>query len=318
MRGGDLENNKRIYMKKLLYILGIFGVLTLHSCYDDYQIDNEFSSTYFARQYPLRTLIASADEELSFEVGVVIAGKRLESLGNEHVTFRLAPERIDSLAVEYPELQVLPEEYYTLTNESEFDIEKGEGTRLSTKIILNKDSFVNDPLSVSPVYALAFEIDAYSTDEALEGKDFTVVVLRYYNEYHGDYFIRGADFTLDATGAALDTFRYGRDDDIVINDWTNTFVTEAFTTISVDYIGRYYSTESKIYKMNVEVREDGLCLISGNETSELSSLIGSGEYDDIDRQFILEYTYIDDGGVYHKVYDTAYYLNTQLSDESWR
>ena len=143
---------------------------------------------------------------------------------------------------------------------------------------------MNDSLSLAPVYALAFEIDAYSTDEVLEGKEFTVVVLRYYNEYHGDYFIRGEDYTLDATGAALDTFRYGRDDDIVINDWTNTFVTESFTTVSVDYIGRYYSTADKTYKMNVEVREDGLCLISGNETSELSSLIGSGEYDDIERQ----------------------------------
>lgn len=316
--GSRIEKEKMKKMKNIFLLLGLGVLLMMQSCYDEYQTDYEFSATYFPRQYPLRTLIATNDSaDLTFEVGVVIAGKRIDNLGSEKVSFRIAPELVDSMVSQYPNIKLLPEHYYSMSNDSEFDIVKGEGTRLSTQITLDKDSFVNDPNAMLPIYALPFEITAYDTDSVLLGQDFSIVMVRYYNEYHGDYFIRGVDYTMNADGSIADEFRYGKDDDVVINDWTNTFETEAFQMNSVNYVGRNITTDNDTYAMNVEVREDGFCVISGNVLSELNTLVGSGAYNTKEREFILEYTYFDDAGLMHEVFDTAYYLNTRLYDEAW-
>lgn len=305
-------------MKKIFLLLGLGVLLMLQSCYDEYQTDYEYSATYFPRQYPLRTLIATNDSvEMTFEVGVVIAGKRLENLGGESVSFRIAPELIDSMKAKYPAIKLLPEQYYSLSNAEEFDIVKGEGTRLSTKITLVKDSFINNPDAMKAVYALPFEITSHDLDTVLPGQDFSIVMLKYYNEYHGDYFIRGVDYTVNADGSIAEEFRYGKDDDVVINDWTNTFTTAAFQKNVINYVGRNFTSGDAVYQMNVEVREDGHCILSANNISDLNTLVGSGVYDDVEREFVLEYTYFDGAGMMHEVFDTAYYLNTQLKDEAW-
>lgn len=305
-------------MKKLFYIIGVCSLFILQSCYDEYQTDYEFSATYFAKQFPLRSLIVEADEPLTFQVGVIIGGIRTENLGGQEVSFRLAPELLTDSTMEASALTLLPESYYSFSNDSEFDISSGDGTRLTTEITLLKDSFLMDPLAVNPVYALPIEITDHNTDSVLEGKNFTIVVVRFYNEYHGQYAVRGVDYTMDSEGGYTSEARYGNADEVVKADWVNDFVTTSNNDLSINYVGANNSTSNNSYLMNLNVREDGVCELSGEATSEIGSVIGSGEYDFQNKKFYFEYFYFDDLGVQHQVMDTAYYFTTPMSVEYWK
>ena len=305
-------------MKKLFYIIAVCSLVLLPSCYDEYKTDYNFSATYFAKQFPIRSLILQAEEPLTFEVGVVVAGIRTENLGGNEISFRVAPELLTDSTLGASALTLLPEEYYTFSNATEFDMASGDGTRLVTQITLNKDTFLNDPLAIEPVYALPLEITSHNTDSILEGKNFTIVVVRFYNEYHGEYAVRGVDYTLNTQGEYTNTVRYGNADEVVKADWVNEFTTTSKTGLRVDYVGANNSTSTFDYLMNVDVREDGLCELSGESTSELPQLIGSGEYDFQEKTFYFEYFYFDDLGAQHLVMDTAYYFTTPMSVEAWQ
>ena len=55
-------------------------LLLMTSCYEEYAKDYEYSTTYFASQKPLRTVIA--DRDMSIKVGVAIGGKREVDTGD--------------------------------------------------------------------------------------------------------------------------------------------------------------------------------------------------------------------------------------------
>ena len=68
--------------------------------YDEFVNDHEFTAVYFATQRPLRTIVA--DDEMSFKVGVALAGKRSNKV-EEFATFEIDP-------------LLLGADFYTLTS----------------------------------------------------------------------------------------------------------------------------------------------------------------------------------------------------------
>lgn len=289
-------------MKKiLLACIGI--ILLMQSCYDEYKADFDYTSTYFALQTPLRTLVLEDGEELSFETGVVLAGKYVNDQ-EEVVNFEIQPSMLDH----YPDLELLPTDYYDISN-TEFVIKKGEilGT---VKVTLN-EQFINDPKAHTINYALPIRItNKNNIDSIAPDKDSTVVAIKYHNSYYGAYWIKGVDYTLDASEAPVDTFTYANED--LVDNTYKTFQTLSGDSSRVDYLGA--DKQNNAIKLHI----DGTNVeVLGDETSNTyTNVTGTGTYNKEDRTFTIEYTY-EDEGVKHLVKDTLYYFDTPMKVESW-
>ncbi len=294
-------------MKNTMLFVAIGFLLLLQACYDDYKQDYYYSTTYFARQYPLRTLVSVSGEEMSFEIGAVLGGK-YENTINEYVDFEVQ----DALLNNYPDLVLLPSDYYTIeSNRIEISSGKFDGT---VKVTIDKEAFVQDQLAVGNNYALPLQIVSATSDSILAEKDFTIIVIRYYNEYHGWYYLKGTDNKLDATGNVVESIVYAQDDLVYNEDFLLTTV--AKDIVQVPFIGKYYNDQNT-YSMLMTVA-DGTCTLNGHNTDALSNVAGSGSYDAAERQFTLNYTYADADGATHQVNDVLIYRNTELVLEEWK
>ena len=90
-------------MKKINILYYVLCVLLMSSCYEDYAKDYDYSTTYFASQRPLRTVIA--DRNMQIRVGVAIGGKRDVDM-NDWVEFEIDPALLAGTG-----LEILPKEY---------------------------------------------------------------------------------------------------------------------------------------------------------------------------------------------------------------
>ena len=209
---------------KLILIFAIaFGFI---ACENQETIFDDFGSTsvYFPFQRPVRTII-QGDYDLGFndndnlgrfEIGVRMSGVRSNET-DRSVSFELAPELIDPsvLGVTSVNVQVLPESYYTIEQESPVTIPAGS-TDGRILIQLN-DAFFDDPLSFGEFeevnYVIPLKITAFEgLDSLLTGvpiidnpikilddnwvttpKDYTLFGIKFINQYSGMHLRRGSD-----------------------------------------------------------------------------------------------------------------------------
>lgn len=104
---------------KLIFLLTV--ILSLTSCqkYEDFIEDYDYSTTYFAYQRPIRTVFS---DDPSIEIGVVLGGKR-ENKIDERVTFQIEPEMLQNVDyVGNNQFKLLPEDYYSLSDNLEFNL----------------------------------------------------------------------------------------------------------------------------------------------------------------------------------------------------
>jgi len=318
----DIMNTKRLIFCFLTCL-----VFLSQACYDDYKIDFDDSSTYFARQHPLRTLIVEDGKDLSFEVGVVIAGNRPSNIPSDtRVSFKIDEELLEEYKEDFPNLRMLPSAYYTISADmnpsgeyNDFDIIKGDGTLRVTNVTIDKDLFLNDPLAHEAVYALPLRITGTTTFKIPEDqdgikKDYTIVVVKYANQYEGSYWLRGADFTTDSKGKYVDTTLY-RNKDLVLGRDLH-LKTLSKDELLTDYIG-LNDSKSGNFSMKLKVREDGVCELNAVKALNISGLLGAGRYNKDKRIFTLDYSYVSPVGATHEVFDTIYYRNTEIYIEDW-
>ena len=123
-------------MKKIL--LSALALLSLSSCYDDYVKDYDFNAVYFAKQINTRTVVVGEGQKI--QVGAVLAGV-MENKKNRDVNFvidnslvtpgvlssmKSADQYIKQAVSGVSELQSLPSDYYTLSNDETITIPKGD------------------------------------------------------------------------------------------------------------------------------------------------------------------------------------------------
>jgi len=297
-------------MKKILFA-SICLLFILQSCYDDYVFDYEYTATYFTYQYPLRTLLVEDDKDLAFDFGVVLGGKR-ENTKNETVEYRINPSLLD----EYPQLKLLPSDHYTLSDDSQITIPPGEVTGRIT-VTIDKDWFLTDPDAVNPVYALPVEIVSTTADSILAEKEFSIIVVKYYNEYQGLYWLNGVDTTFNFVGDTPEEVTvYSKTDDAVIRGFKKLMLTTSGkTTIKAEYTGKEAVGN---YSMHLDIRkDDGLVVITPDPLSPVTELSGTGYYDVRDKAMYLNYMYLNNG-IKHTVADTLLYLDTPMSFQQWK
>lgn len=310
-----------INMKKILMLL-ILG-FAVSACYEDYILDYDHDGIYFPYQYDVRTFVVGEGMKIKF--GAALGGVR-ENNRDRIVRYELDNSLISPVTYAAmqgsssgyiknslgSELKLLPSDYYSLSDDSQIVIKKGEH---SGTVTLTPDStaFLSDPETLVGTYAIPLRIvstDA-DADSVLQTKDFAVIALKYENMLFGNYWHGGRTIVKDATGTAIDTILYQ-------------------TTIP--------SPEAKVWKLNTvepfALTSNGVSDISSSSNPEMkitleptgnvvvSSVAGASfavEPDGVstfnqakllqNRKILLNYKYQDGSGNWHHANDTLTFRN---------
>lgn len=185
-------------MKKYFYLLSL---LFLTSCYDDYVKDNDFSGIYFTYQHDVRSFIVG--EDMDFQVGAVLGGV-MENDSKRVINFQINDALVNDDALQslkgskynyiidatkdVDQLKVMPKEWYSLSNDEQIVIEKGKHSG-SITISSVDDKLLNDPDAYKAIYAIPFEIvPPVDADSLIEGKEYSVVCVKYEAKLFGRYY----------------------------------------------------------------------------------------------------------------------------------
>jgi hypothetical protein len=287
-------------MKKIVLFMFMAALFLFQACYDDYKEDFDYSVTYFPRQFPLRTLVDVEGEDMTFELGAVLGGKYTNDV-NEELSFVLQDTFLN--ADNYPQFTKLPDNYYTFESQ---DITIPSGLfKGSTTVTLDKDLFLNDPLAVGQNYALPVEITTATTDSILDGKHYSVIVVRYFNQYQGWYYVKGTD-----TNTNDNTFVTYSENDLVLNE-DMLLETLSKDMLSVPYVGNPIVNDRG---MQFTINSGSVTVSDGTGVTNVS---GTGTYDSSTRNFTIEYNYTDGNAAIHAVTEELIYRNTELVLEEW-
>ena len=209
-----IELKKMKKMKKIITLLLIAFVLG--SCEnDDWDFpDFDYTTSYFPYQYPIRTLVLgnystdnSGDKEGKFLISATMGGV-YENKEEITVDFVIDESLTENLYIGTTKVVPMPRTYYTLSNDNKIIIPKGEFSG-GIEVQLT-DDFFNDLNSITTNYVIPLRITKSTTDSILQGapgiasadprvasdwvrppKDFTLFAVRFVNELHGKYLLRG-------------------------------------------------------------------------------------------------------------------------------
>lgn len=277
--------------------------------YDDYIEDYTHSIVYFGAQHPLRTVVSRGDD-MQIKLGVVLAGKR-ENNEEEWVTYTIEPSLLDEVNEDEEmdvQLELLPEEYYTLANDEQFVIQKGELLG-EIEMTIHHDLFVADPNAVSTHYALPLQIQETSADSVNASKDFTIVAIKYISEKGGYYYSKGVYYELDESGEQyVDTSEFWNKD-LTENDFwhLNTLGVDSLETIDEAVSGASHGVK---LRMKIEVNNQ----VSIEPIVGFQDILeGGGIYDPENKSFYLDFKYNQFGTSFH-VLDTLIQMHDPEKD----
>lgn len=289
--------------------------VSLTSCYDGYKNDNEEIYIGFSMQRPLVPLVETSDDVLSLDAGVVVSGKYYQ---NEEwrVNYQIDESLLSNSAVlSDPTLEeqykgafeVLPEEYYTVSNGNQIVIPEGDILG-RVNFSIDKEKFMSDPKALAGKYVLPLSVTKCNEPaEILDEKSFAVIALTYVNQYHGEYWLIGKDVREDGNEVI-----YSESEDELVKNKIASLVTSGQNTLSIDYVGRFDSAGNT---MKMTVNSNNSVVLSTLEGSNISDLSGSGTYDPDTNRFTLTYTYVDSEGLSHAVTDTLIFIKVLNDDQ---
>jgi len=205
-------------MKKFIAFI-ILSVAAV-SCYEDYILDYVYTGIYFPYQIDVRTFVVG--EGMQIKVGAALGGVRKNTIDRE-VTFTLDPAlvtpailaqmkgssyaHIKDPATPVATLQVMPSNYYTLSNNSKMIIKAGQHMG---DVVVKPDSanFLNDSVNtIYATYALPFYIQNADADTILENKRYNIVGLKFENMLYG-YYWHGGEARIERPGLPDSIFTY--------------------------------------------------------------------------------------------------------------
>lgn len=226
-------------MKKITALL--ISLLALSSCYEEYVLDYEYDAIYIPFQYDLRSFVIG--ENNTFKIGTALGGV-IENKEDRDVFFSLDASlltrdlsyfggdepftAIDGLkgdgkcgkvAQDYvitetvtkkvQSLKPLPENYYTISNDSKMVIEKGMNT---AQVVITADEsllLADANFGIKPYYAIAFRIVDAQADTVLKDRSFEIIALKAENMLFGDWYHGGkSSIVHDGSGMVLSTDVY--------------------------------------------------------------------------------------------------------------
>lgn len=308
-------------IKKTAILMFISSLFLLQGCYDDYKEDYQYTTTYFARQFPLRTLVDEEGKDMTFEIGTVLGGKYSNDI-KEEVAFQIQDSFLN--ADNFSQFTKLPDNYYSLESNN-IEIPSGHFKGQVT-VTLDKELFLNDPLAVENTYALPVEITDTSLDSILANKHYSVIVIKYFNKYHGWYYTKGIDNKLDGANAPIESERLTYQYDDVVSNSDILFNTTNKNSLlgSYDGVTGFIGTDTDNiasranFDIALEINDDNTVTVFADDNNGFTNINGTGSYDPATRNFTIEYNYTDADGAMHAVTEELIYRNTELVLEEWQ
>ncbi len=228
-------------MKKIFVILILLGLLT--GCYDEFVVDYPYTTVAFSEATGGLTtwgelgLSVVKDEGLKLDVGVFIAGV-LENKVDRTVDFVIDEELLNGTGYE-----LMPADYYSLSNTSKFTIPAGEFVGKLT-VTLDSAKFLGDTLCAEYHYAIPIRLTSTSADSVNSTHNTKIVVVKYINHYEGYYDQAGSFVTYDENGLEINSGTIG-----------NVLLGSTFLVDTVSFNGAVYSIGDD-YQMKAVVKTD--------------------------------------------------------------
>jgi hypothetical protein len=308
-------------MKKLLAF--IILSIALVSCYDNYIYDFTYTGVYFPYQMDVRTFVVG--EGMKIEVGAALGGVR-ENTINRNVTFSLdnsliTPARLTLMkaasqpyikvpATPVATLQLLPANYYTISNATTMVIEAGQHMG---SVVIKPDSttFLNDSLkTMYSTYALPFRITAADADSIKFDKKTNVVGVRFENMLFGNYWHGGA--------ARVSMWKQPNVDSTTIvyrwavNDIASKIWTLATAGPSTLYTNGYYNLTTTKTELKLVLKGSKVYVSSAPGSTNTYVANGASTYNQAkllqDRKIFLNYSFVAKNKTYYCT-DTLYFRN---------
>ena len=291
-------------MKNFINIMGmVLGVLTLttacHSGDNEFP-DYDYTTVYFANQYPLRTLELGEDLEVDLtndnEHTVSINAATGGSYSNDHdiyIDYTIDPTLCSDLSFSNgTAIQVMPASYYNLVNE---DMVIHSGKIQGGLMVKLTDAFFADSKSLSCTYVIPVKINSvHGADSVLLNKNFVLYAVKYVNPWHGIYLRRGVDNITTASGTTTEV----RHASYVENDELQTVTTMALNKSEMIVAIKDAAGKDHNCSLILTFNDNGECSVNteteGFEVSGTGAFVTKGEKESmggIDRNVLyLDYT----------------------------
>lgn len=280
-------------MKRILIIILLASLMT--SCYEDFRLDHTFSAVAFSTADGGSNVegvlhrTAVKDEGLHLDVGINLTGL-LDNTSEQWAEFTIDPTLINDPSLDGLGYELMPSDYYTLSNNSKFIIAAGS---ILGRVTITFDSvkFVNDPKAVEHIYAIPFKLVGTSADSINANLSTKVMVFKYINHYEGDYDQTGTMTSFDASGNSIG--------EIVLDNVI------AMKTVMLDEVvtdGMMNQTGAP-YQMVINVNENGQVTMDNTASSSANTIEKNGEcvFDKATSTFTLNYKVSDGTGSYKVV-----------------
>ena len=323
---GELDQIKgEKNMKSRIIILAIVAACAV-SCYDSYVGDYSTVACGFANQTDVRSVIVG--EGMKFSTGVALGGTisndkdRHISIGTDFSlvtddTWTLMRNHtfsyIANLMKNVPSISALPASLYELETEggNTGDVLIRKGSHLGTIVVkIDSAAFLADAGRVYPKNVIPLVIVDGNGTDVIEGKESTVIGVRYENMLFGTWYHGGYSEEYDAGGNLLDAKVYKttipQADNLV---WTLTTV-EPFA-LTVNAVGSEFNGSSAQMKLT----------LGADDSITVSSVAGAkyavqpdGESRFLrskllqDRKIVLNYQYVNGANTVH-AHDTLTFRN---------
>lgn len=276
---------KKALKKSILYVCSL---LLLAACSNDEWSfpDYDYTATYFPWQFPVRTLVLgdseydnTNDKNGRFLISAAMGGV-YENTKDQVVEFVVDPSLVQNLRLKgtTTPVKILPQEYYTLSSNNQIIIPKGKVSGGVT--VQLTPAFFNDSLAISTNYVIPLAIVSSTTDSVLKGlplidnadrriasdwkvspKNFTLFGIKYINEYHGKYLLRGKTIVKNASDVQTDIVTYRQQ--YVEKDIVTPVVTTARYAVNHNQPIRVSAGSSPgNYTARITVDSQGNCTVS--------------------------------------------------------
>jgi len=270
-------------MKKITFtFLILLAILT--SCENQEVVfpDYEYQSTYFAYQYPVRTITlgedifdTSLDNEHKFQI-MATTGGVYENKKDVSIGVRVNNELNQNLLFNPngSEVKTMPDSYYKLTSDR---IVIPSGKLIGGVEVQLTDAFFADPLAIKNTYVIPLQMTTVeNADSILTGKNFTLYAVKYVNPWHGFYLRRGKDVMEGKNGNTSLNQTIVRHQQYVEKDEVIKLTTQSLSKVEVPVVFKDREGKNINTTLILTFDEQGNCTVSTNATNYTAT--GSGKF----------------------------------------
>ncbi len=234
-------------MKNTVIIIILLGFL-LSGCYDEFRNDYPYTTVAFSTAMGGlsttgelgRTVVMGAGLEMQF--GVYIAGL----LENDKEWW--ADYIVDASLLNGTSYDLMPENYYTLSNDNRITIPSGEYVGKIT-VTLDSAAFVNDSRATGYNLAIPIRLTDTNADSLLSSQSTKILVIKYINVYDGYYDQTG---TYETTSSAEGLINQGSISNVIK---ATTLALDSVVANGMIYIGANFQVKYNVNSDNTVYME---------------------------------------------------------------